>query len=62
MPFSIMVDAAGDRFANESESYVDLGHRMLEHDKDGAYWMIGDARHADATSAPSRWTRAPTRR
>jgi 3-oxosteroid 1-dehydrogenase len=46
MPFSIMVDAQGKRFANESESYVDLGHRMLEHDKDGAYWLIADARHA----------------
>lgn len=45
-PYSIMVDAHGDRFANESESYVDLGHRMLEHDKDGPYWLIGDARHA----------------
>lgn len=46
MPYSIMVDALGDRFANESESYVDLGHRMLEHDKDGAYWLVADVRHA----------------
>ena len=46
MPFSIMTDAAGDRFANESESYVDLGHRMLEHDKDGPYWLISDVRHS----------------
>ncbi len=46
LPYSIMVDAQGDRFANESESYVDLGHHMLDHDKDGAYWLIGDARHA----------------
>ncbi len=45
-PFSLIVDAKGDRFANESESYVDLGHHMLEHDKDGAYWMIADRRHA----------------
>ncbi|TIC83244.1 FAD-binding protein [Nocardioides sp. GY 10113] len=45
-PFSIIVDGRGDRFANESESYVDLGHHMLEHDKDGAYWMITDRRHA----------------
>ncbi len=44
MPYSIMVDAAGRRFANESESYVDLGHHMLEHDKDGPYWIIFDAR------------------
>ncbi len=46
MPFSMMVDAGGDRFANESESYVDLGHHMLEHDRDGAYWLVADARHA----------------
>ena len=46
LPYSIMVDASGDRFANESESYVDLGHHMLEHDKDGPYWLIGDTRHA----------------
>jgi 3-oxosteroid 1-dehydrogenase len=46
LPYSILVDARGDRFANESESYVDLGHHMLEHDKDGAYWMVTDARHS----------------
>jgi 3-oxosteroid 1-dehydrogenase len=46
MPFSIMVDAAGERFANESESYVDLGHHMLDHDKDGRYWLVADAHHA----------------
>ncbi|WP_258236840.1 FAD-binding protein [Nocardioides campestrisoli] len=45
-PYSIIVDSRGDRFANESESYVDLGHHMLEHDKDGTYWMISDRRHA----------------
>ncbi|WP_413451613.1 FAD-dependent oxidoreductase [Georgenia phoenicis] len=46
MPYSIIVDAQGERFANESESYVDLGHHMLEHDKDGPYWMVSDIRHA----------------
>ncbi|MGY1846741.1 MULTISPECIES: FAD-binding protein [unclassified Blastococcus] len=46
MPYSLMTDARGDRFANESESYVDLGHHMLEHDKDGPYWLVADARHA----------------
>lgn len=45
-PYCILVDANGDRFANESESYVDLGHHMLEHDKDGPYWLISDARYA----------------
>jgi 3-oxosteroid 1-dehydrogenase len=46
LPYCIIVDARGDRFANESESYVDLGHRMLAHDKEGPYWLIADARHA----------------
>ena len=48
MPFSLIVDAAGERFANESESYVDLGHHMLEHAKTvpGDFWMIADSRHA----------------
>ena len=45
LPYSLMVDARGERFANESESYVDLGHHMLEHDKAGAYWLILDRRH-----------------
>lgn len=30
-PGSIMVDAAGRRFANEAASYVDVVHRMYEH-------------------------------
>ncbi|MGO0576057.1 FAD-binding protein [Ornithinimicrobium panacihumi] len=46
LPYVIITDAQGRRFANEAESYVDLGHHMLEHDKDGAYWMISEARHA----------------
>jgi 3-oxosteroid 1-dehydrogenase len=46
LPYSVILDAKGDRFANESESYVDLGHHMLGHDKDGPYWMVGDVRHA----------------
>ncbi|MFV0254275.1 MAG: FAD-binding protein [Beutenbergiaceae bacterium] len=48
MPYSLIVDASGKRFANESESYVDLGHHMLErmqHVGDN-FWMIADARHA----------------
>lgn len=47
MPFSIIVDAEGKRFANESESYVDLGHNMLENMKTtpGKMWMILDRRH-----------------
>lgn len=46
LPYSIIVDAQGQRFANESESYVDLGHHMLEHDLEGDYWFILDRRHA----------------
>lgn len=46
LPHCIMVDQHGERFANEAESYVDLGHHMLERDKDGAFWIIGEARHA----------------
>ncbi len=46
MPHSIIVDAAGHRFANESESYVDLGHHMLDHPVPVRFWMITDARHA----------------
>jgi 3-oxosteroid 1-dehydrogenase len=45
MPYTIMVDSQGKRFANESESYVDLGHHMLQHDgAQGPYWLIFDAR------------------
>lgn len=47
MPHSLMVDAKGERFANESESYVDLGHHMLEHDGGaGPYWLIIDGTFA----------------
>ena len=49
-PFSMIVDGTGARFANESESYVDLGHHMLErvreHGTDLTFWMITDTRHA----------------
>ncbi len=47
MPHSIIVDAGGHRFVNESESYVDLGHQMFEHFKHvpGTCWMITDVRH-----------------
>jgi 3-oxosteroid 1-dehydrogenase len=48
MPYSIIVDSAGERFANESESYVDLGHHLLQHARTtpGTCWMVTDARHA----------------
>jgi 3-oxosteroid 1-dehydrogenase len=44
MPFSIVVDATGDRFTNESASYIDFGHAMLEH-KAIPSWLIVDTRH-----------------
>ncbi|MGO1704766.1 MAG: FAD-binding protein [Candidatus Corynebacterium faecigallinarum] len=46
VPHGIIVDAQGRRFANESEAYVDLGHHMLEHDKDGDFWLVTDKIHA----------------
>lgn len=46
LPYSLIVDSHGKRFANEAESYVDLGHAMLEHDRDGSFWFITDARHS----------------
>src|SRR5690625_1900742 len=45
LPYSIIVDDQGRRFANESESYVDLGHHMLAHNKAGRWWLITDRRH-----------------
>jgi 3-oxosteroid 1-dehydrogenase len=46
LPYSIMVDSEGRRFANEAESYVDLGHHMLEHDAGGDYWFVVERRFA----------------
>ena len=45
MPYSLIVDDTGHRFANESESYIDIGHHMLEHNKDGRWWMINEKRY-----------------
>ncbi|MGP4099851.1 FAD-dependent oxidoreductase [Nonomuraea sp. KM90] len=44
-PFSIMVDANGERFTNESASYIDVGHDMLAHHVPGPMWLISDVRH-----------------
>ncbi len=46
MPFSIVVDAAGERFTNESASYIDFGHAMLSHTVPGPTWLVTDVRHA----------------
>jgi 3-oxosteroid 1-dehydrogenase len=48
MPFGIIVDQAGSRFTNESESYIDFGHDMIEHHKLTPAipsWLIVDVRH-----------------
>lgn len=47
-PWSIVVDQKGNRYLNESESYIDFGHHMLEHDKkvpSVPSWIIYDHRH-----------------
>ena len=47
-PFSIMVDQQGNRFVNESTSYVDVGHAILEHNKTVPTipcWLIVERRH-----------------
>ena len=50
-PWSIIVDQKGSRYFNESESYVDVGHHMLEHNKMTKgkaihSWMVLDKRHS----------------
>lgn len=47
-PYSIIVDQSGRRFCNESASYIDVGHAILERDKEVPAipsWMILDRRH-----------------
>ncbi|WP_280527613.1 FAD-binding protein [Agromyces archimandritae] len=48
-PFSIVVDQSGRRYLNESESYIDFGHHLLERDETvpaNPSWLITDRRHA----------------
>lgn len=48
MPGCILVDENGRRFANESGSYVDVGHAMIALNPDGPpppTWLVMDARH-----------------
>ncbi|MFT4246153.1 MAG: hypothetical protein QM571_06535 [Micrococcaceae bacterium] len=40
LPYMIIVDSKGKHFANEAESYVNLGHHMLDYDCNGDFWMI----------------------
>lgn len=49
-PWSIVVDQLGNRYLNESESYVDFGHHLLEHNKRTGgkalpSWLVSDHRH-----------------
>ncbi|BAL86962.1 putative FAD-dependent oxidoreductase [Actinoplanes missouriensis 431] len=45
MPYSIVVNQLGDRYTNESASYIDFGHAMLEAEKANPSWLILDVRH-----------------
>ncbi len=48
-PWSIVVDQKGNRFLNESESYIDFGHHILERNKIVPAipsWIIFDHRHS----------------
>ena len=50
-PWSIVVDQTGKRYLNESESYVDFGHHLLEHNKKTGgkalpSWLVADHRHS----------------
>ncbi|MBO0908601.1 FAD-binding protein [Arthrobacter sunyaminii] len=48
MPHSLVVDASGHRYLNESESYVDFGHHMLERNETvtaNPSWLVMEARH-----------------
>lgn len=40
LPYMMFVDSQGKRFVNEAESYIDLGHHMIEHDRGGDFWML----------------------
>ncbi len=47
-PWSIIVDQQGSRYLNESESYIDFGHHMLEHHQQTPAipsWLVLDHRH-----------------
>lgn len=47
-PHSIVVDQEGNRYLNESESYIDFGHHMLERNRTVPAipsWLVTDHRH-----------------
>ncbi|MDN4476705.1 FAD-binding protein [Demequina sp. SYSU T00192] len=47
MPFSMVVDQEGSRYVDESTSYVDFGHAMIERglERTNHSWMVLDVRH-----------------
>ncbi len=53
----------GERFANESESYVDLGHHMLEHDERrcGPASILDDQRRPARPALPAQLRDGPAR-
>ncbi len=56
MPFSIIVDQSGARYTNESQSYIDFGHDLLNRNKDVPAlpsWLIMDHRHRQRYLASS---------
>ncbi|MGI9822707.1 FAD-dependent oxidoreductase [Agromyces sp. Marseille-Q5079] len=47
-PFSLVVDQSGRRYLNESESYIDFGHHLLERDPispANPSWLVVERRH-----------------
>ncbi|MGO7983847.1 hypothetical protein ACC691_39070, partial [Rhizobium johnstonii] len=47
-PFSIVVDQSGRRYLNESESYIDFGHHLLERNETtpaNPSWLVVERRH-----------------
>ncbi|WP_127791808.1 FAD-binding protein [Agromyces sp. LHK192] len=55
-PFSLVVDQSGQRYLNESESYIDFGHHLLERDRTvpaNPSWLITERRHAQRYLAPA---------
>lgn len=48
LPFGLIVDQRGDRYMNESASYIDVGHAMLERESTVPAipsWLIVETRH-----------------
>lgn len=56
MPFSIIVDQTGVRYTNESQSFIDFGHDLLDRNKEAPAlpsWLIMDHRHRQRYLASS---------